>query len=335
MIYNRTGRYDRAVAEAQEARRSPGPSISAVEPAFAFRALGRDVDARRTAEEAVQLGVETTPTRRLLYQLGFAAGDGSAAAHLAWAKSKPREFDLVSAEAQAAAFEGRLREAAGLYQRAIDIALARELSGTAPGYAAHLRPRLFYRDPHAPADHIKRVIAGSDADTESPGTVPRFRAAAALDWRAWSRRRNHSSAMPTAVIRTSTFVHTVCVADDARGCRAFKGRVAEAITALRNATPTELGTVAGLVPFYLRGEAHLMKREYSEAIRQYESILQHRGVDPLSPVVPLAHLGIARAQARSGDRDAARRAYEALFDLEVGGRGLPLVAARAEYAALK
>jgi hypothetical protein len=80
-----------------------------------------------------------------------------------------------------------------------------------------------------------------------------------------------------------------------------------------------------------------MKREYADAIRQYESILQHRGIDPFSPVVPLAHLGIARARARSGDSTASRQAYEALFAIwePADADFPPLLAARAEYAALK
>lgn len=339
VIYNRTGRYDRAVAEAQEAlRRSPGHPFPLSNLAFAFRALGRDADARRTAEEAVKLGVETTPTRRLLYQLGLVAGDGSAAAHLAWAKSKPREFDLVSAEAQAAAFEGRLRDAGTLYQHAIDIALARGLSGTASGYAAHLAwTEALYRDPHAPADHIKRVIARSDAETESPGTIPRFRAAAAFGLAGMVEEAHSLINVAERHYPESTFVHTVLVPTTRATIALFKGRPAEAINALQEATPTELGTVAGLVPFYLRGEAHLMKREYSEAIRQYEAVLQHRGIDPLSPVVPLAHLGIARAQARSGDKNAARQAYDTLFVMwkAADANFPPLLAARAEYAALK
>ena len=339
VIYNRTGRYDRAVAEAQEAlRRSPGHPFPLSNAAFAFRALGRDTDARKAAQEAVKLGVETTPTRRLLYQLGVVAGDGSAAAHLAWAKGKPREFDLVSAEAQNAAFEGRLHDAGTLYQRAIDLALARGLSGTASGYAAHLAwTEALYRDPHAPADHIKRVIARSDADTESPGTVPRFRAAAAFGLAGMTDEAQSLISDADRRYPDSTFVHTVLMPTTRAAVALFKGRAAEAIAALRNATPTELGTVAGLVPFYLRGEAHLMKREYSEAIRQYESILQHRGVDPLSPVVPLAHLGVARAQARSGDSHRARQAYEALFAIwkSADADFPPLLAARAEYSALK
>ncbi len=182
LIYNRLGRYDRAIAEAHEAlRRSPGHPFPLSNLAFAFRSLGRDEEARRIAEQAVTLGVETTPTRRLLYQIGLVAGDGSAATHLAWARSKPREFDLVSAEAQAAAFGGRLHEAAALYQRATDIAIARGLRGTASGYAAHLAwTEALYRDPSAPTDHIKRVITRIDAESDAPGTVPRFRAAAAF-----------------------------------------------------------------------------------------------------------------------------------------------------------
>ena len=339
VIYNRTGRYDRAVAEAQEAlRRSPGHPFPLSNLAFAFRALGRDADARRTAEEAVKLGVETTPTRRLLYQLGLVAGDGSAAAHLTWAKSKPREFDLVSAEAQAAAFEGRLRDAGTLYQHAIDIALARGLSGTASGYAAHLAwTEALYRDPHAPADHIKRVIARSDAETESPGTIPRFRAAAAFGLAGMVEEAHSLINVAERHYPESTFVHTVLVPTTRAAIALFKARPADAINALQEATPTELGTVAGLVPFYLRGEAHLMKGEYSEAIRQYEAVLQHRGIDPLSPVVPLAHLGIARAQAQSGDKGAARQAYDTLFAMwkAADAKFPPLLAARAEYAALK
>jgi hypothetical protein len=53
-------------------------------------------------------------------------------------------------------------------------------------------------------------------------------------------------------------------------------------------------------------------------------------------MVPLAHLGIARAETRAGDLAAARRAYEALFTIWAHADAdlPPLVAARAEYARL-
>ena len=67
--------------------------------------------------------------------------------------------------------------------------------------------------------------------------------------------------------------------------------------------PTEAGTVAGLLPFYLRGEAYLQKQSHTEAGHQFERILKLRGVDPMSPIVALAHLGLARARAGAGDAD--------------------------------
>ncbi|HET7216472.1 MAG TPA: protein kinase, partial [Vicinamibacterales bacterium] len=181
LIYNRTGDYEKAIAEAQEAlRRSPGHPFPLSNLAFAYRALGRDAEARATALESVKLGVETTPTRRLLYQLGIVANDGSAAQHVDWAKGRPREFDLVSARAQTAAFQGRLHEAVDLYERAVDMALARGLQGTASGYAAHLAwTEALFSGAAGMRERVQRITHRVDADADAPGTVPRFRAAVA------------------------------------------------------------------------------------------------------------------------------------------------------------
>nr|MBA2353380.1 protein kinase [Acidobacteriota bacterium] len=82
VVYNRLGQYARAVDEAREAlRRSPGHSFALSNLTVAYRGLGRYDEARQAAQQAVDLGVETTPTRRLLYQLAILARDPSAAAH--------------------------------------------------------------------------------------------------------------------------------------------------------------------------------------------------------------------------------------------------------------
>ena len=339
LIYNRMGRYDRAVAESQEAlRRSPGHPFPLSNLAFAYRALGRYEESRRTASEAVKLGVETTPTRRLLYQIGLVLGDGTAAAHLAWAKNKPREFDLVSAQAQAAAYHGRLGEAVELYQRASDSAMARGLSGTASGYAAHLAwaQALFLR-PDASGDHIRAVLGRIENESDTPGTVPRFRASAAYALAGMSGEAQALMGRAQQRYPDSTFVRTVFVPTTRAAIALQRHQPDQAIEALQAAASTEHGTVAGLVPFYLRGEALLQKRAYAEAAQQYALILEHRGVDPLSPVVALAHLGLARARAGAGDTAGARKAYEELFTIWKGADAdlPPLQAARAEHESLK
>lgn len=337
LIYNRLGEYARAVVEAQEAlRRSPGHPFALSNLAFAYRALGKYDDARRTAGEAVKLGVETTPTRRLLYQLGVATGDGSAATHLAWAKNRPREFDLVSAQAQAAAFQGRLRDATELYERAVDMARARELDGTASGYAAHLAwTQALYLPREEAAERVRREVGRMSTEADAPGTIPRFRTGTALGLCGLSADAHALLSQAQGRYPESTFITGVLIPSTRAAIALGQGRPADAVEALRAARATELGSVAGLVPLYLRGEA-LLRQGSAEAIQEYERLLAHRGVDPLSPVVPLAHLGIARAKARSGDVEGSRRAYDELFAIwERADPDLPvMLAARAEYARL-
>jgi serine/threonine protein kinase/tetratricopeptide (TPR) repeat protein len=338
VIHNRVGRYERAVEEAQEAlRRSPGHPFPLSNLSIAYRALGRYADARQTGEEAVKLGVETTPTRRLLYQIGVLTGDGSAATHLAWAKDRPREFDLVSAQAQVAAYEGRAKDAGEWFRRASEMAIARNLRGTASGYAAQLAwTEALYRTGADATARVRRTLTSNDSDTDGPGTIPRFRAAAALAITGLGAEAIPIVAQGEQRYPESTFVRTVLRPVTRAAIALRQQKPDEAIEILRAAEPTELGTVAALVPPYLRGEAFLQRSAYVEAIREYRKVLQHRGVDPFAPTVPLSQLGVARAYARNGDVGNSRRAYEELFNIwkNADADFAPLRAARAEYARL-
>jgi tetratricopeptide (TPR) repeat protein len=318
-------------------RRSPGHPFPLSNLAIAYRSMGRYEDARKVGEEAVTLKVATTPTRRLLYQLGILAGDGSADAHLAWAKDRPREFDLVSAEAQVAAYHGRLKQAGELYRRAIDMALARGLRGTASGYAAQLAwTEALYRDAEQGGEAVRRTLALVRTDAEGPGTIPRFRAAAALAATGSSAEALPLLSRAEESYPEATFVRTVLGPVTRAAAALHRHRADEALSALEASVPTELGTVAGLVPPYLRAEALVQKGSFAEAAKEYQKVLDHRGVDPFAPMVPLAHLGIARAHARSGNDAASRRAYEELFTIwkSADDELAPAAAARAEYARL-
>jgi eukaryotic-like serine/threonine-protein kinase len=338
LIHHRMGRHERAVEEAREAlRRSPGHPFALSNLAIAYRSLGKYDEARKVGREAVALKVETTPTRRLLYQLGALANDGTAAEHLQWAKDRPREFDLVSAHAQVAAYEGRLHEADELYRRAVDMAVARELQGTASGYAAQLAwtDGLLGDAAHA-SDSVRRALALVAEAAEGPGTIPRFRAAAALAITGQGAEGLKLVTRAETDYPEATFVRTV-LAPITRAAIAIRAQKPdEAIDALQPATQTELGTIAGLVPSYLRAEAFMQKGSTADAVKEYQKIVDHRGVDPFAPMLPLAHLGLARAQARLGNADAGRRAYEELFEIwkRADADFAPLAAARAEYARL-
>ncbi len=337
LTHNRMGRYDRAEAAAREAlRRSPGHPFPLSNLAFAYRSMGRYAEARKVAEEAVALGVVTSPTRRLLYQIGIIDGDGSAEAQVAWGRDRPREFDIVSAQADVAAFAGRMRQATDLYRRAADIATARGLKGTAFGYTAHLVwTEALYRPPRDAAAVVRQVTA--DMASQPVASVPRFRAAAALGLAGFTSEAQAIVSGAQQRYPHSTFVRTVLSPVTYAAIALRRQRPDAAIETLRAAIPTELGTVAGLVPVYLRAEAFRQKALWPEAIGEFEKVIQHRGVDPFAPVLPMAHLGLARARARLGDVAGSRKAYEELFAIWRGADAdfAPLAAARAEYDRLR
>ena len=338
LIHHRMGRHAEAVAEAEEAlRRAPDHPFPLSNMTIAYRAMGRYADAQRVGNHAVQIGVATTPTRRTLYLIGVLTGDGSAAQHLQGAQDTPREFDLVSAQAQVAAYDGRLRESRELYRRAIDMALARGLRGTASGYSAQLAWNdALYGDGDKAAPGVMEVLSAGGYTADGPGTIPRFRAAAAL------ARVGHDAEALALVTQaehdypSATFVRTLLAPATRAAIALHRRRPADALEVLDIAQPTELGTVSGLVPPYLRGEAYLQMGEPAKAVAEFEKVTANRGVDPFATVVPLAQLGIARAQAQAGDLAVARRAYEDLFATWQGADpDLRLLAtARAEYARL-
>ncbi len=315
LTYNRMGLYEQAVAEAHEAlRRSPRHPFPISNLASAYRSLGRYGEARQVAEEAVTLGIETSPTRRLLYHVGVLARDGSAAAHVAWGRDRPREFDIVSAQADVAAFEGRLHEAQELYRRAADIATARGLKGTASGFTAHLAwTEALSRPPRAAAVEVRRVLASVDTESDGTATMPRFRAAAALGLVGLVGDAHALVGRAERRYPEATFVRTVLSPVTLASIALYERRPDAAIDALKASSRTELGTVAGLVPGYLRAEAFRQKGRLTEAAGEYERILQHRGVDPFAAVIPMAQLGLARTRTRLGDAAGSRTACEDLL----------------------
>ncbi len=116
-----------------------------------------------------------------------------------------------------------------------------------------------------------------------------------------------------------------------------RGNPAEAIELVQSAAPYELGGGGGLAAIYVRGQAYLSAGRGVEAAAEFQKILDHRGVDPLSILSPLARLGLARAHALAGDEAGARRAYQDFLALwKDADPDIPILQeAKAEYAKLQ
>jgi eukaryotic-like serine/threonine-protein kinase len=120
------------------------------------------------------------------------------------------------------------------------------------------------------------------------------------------------------------------------------GDAARAVTALQAAAPYELGEfndvfTFGLYPVYLRGEAYLAAKQGAEATGEFQKVLDHPGVAGYEPIGAMAHLGLGRAYALSGDSAKAKNSYREFFALWADADAdVPvLVQAKAENAKLQ
>jgi tetratricopeptide (TPR) repeat protein len=104
-----------------------------------------------------------------------------------------------------------------------------------------------------------------------------------------------------------------------------RGNFDHAIALLEPLRRYDLGSVFGYQSLYLRGLAYLGKRDPAAASREFQAIIDHRGVSPWSPNWALARLGLARARSFQGDTAGARSAYEQLLILwKDGDPALPI-----------
>lgn len=333
-IHNFLGRFERAVEEGQEAvRRNHSHGFGYSNLAFAYRGLGRFDEARQTADRAVELRIETLPTRRLLFQLAVLAGDEEAAARqLDWARGNSREFDMVGVRAQVAGCAGGVREARRLYEETARMAERANLPNVATGHLAwSTAMEQVYGYTNRAAQGARRILARKpsyDHNLRAALTLAETGSAAEAEEIAGELARDN----PEHTYITSVLVPMVRAAVELR-----RRRPERAIEHLRVAAPYELGFVAALGPVYLRAQAYLMQRSGLQAAEEFQRILDHRGVDPFSPLYAVAPLGLARARAMAGDAAGSREAYEQfLAQWADADSDIPvLLEARREYARLK
>jgi len=84
----------------------------------------------------------------------------------------------------------------------------------------------------------------------------------------------------------------------------------------------------------LLGQAYLETKAPDEAAAEFRKILANRGVDGLSPLYPLAYLGLARTLYMQGKLRESRAAFEKFFTFwRNADADLPVLQdARREYA---
>ncbi len=325
------GQPEKAVKAAQEAIRmgSTGAATRA-NLSLGLVRLDRFQEAKDVAERASREGLDSYLLRAMRFQIAYLNRDEAAIKRLfdeTEQKSGP-QFSLEM-QVEAAAFEGRLRQSQELGRRLADMVesggnaeLALLYRSSASRYAALLGDCTPARSLHPP----KNVADLDNELIENVATGLALCNGAGAETIAMDALK----AYPKSTVmngQTIPIIRATIALQHGNGQAALEvlepARRYDAASAFR--TP------------YLRGLAYLNLKSSALAMAEFQSILDHRGQEPLSPLYPLAHLGLARAAVMAGDAAKARKAYQEFLALWKGAdTDIPILQqAKAEYGKLK
>ena len=333
VLLYRLGDFQASVLQAEEARRrNPEHAFPFSSLAHARRGQGRYAEARAVAEQAIAQKLETVPMRRVLYQVALLLGDPVAAQQqVEWASSRQRGFDIVGAQAQQAAFHGRLDEARGLFNQVLAATAEQRFTQVASGYLAWsaVTEALL-------GDRTRALAQAREVARTATAPEPALRAAMALALAGVADEAAAVVEQRRKVRPSDTFLQVAYLPPARAAIALARNHPAEAVEALRPAAPYQFGFIAALTPTYLEGRAYAQAGAHTEAARMFRLVVEHRGTDPFSPLLPAAQLGLARALAAAGDRQGSRQAYETLRGWWANAdEDMPLAPQlAAEYAAL-
>jgi Flp pilus assembly protein TadD len=293
-------------------------------------ALNRFDQAAALLEEAAAQGIDVSSGPRTAYLLAFLKGDEQAATREIEALRRTHALSSSMLEARTSAFSGKTQAAHALYQRGVKSAVGEQLHEVAAQWTME------DAELHAivgDCDQTRREVAGGLELNRDNYTLERAGRALALcgDNEASRLSDELRARFPNATL-TARLQVPVIAAAQAVNRRDF----ARAIQLLDEVKPYDHAPAAEFWPSYLRGEAYLGLKNAASASGQFQSIVEHRGEAPTSPLYALAHVGAARAAAMSGDTVRARASYESFFALWKGTDVSRLIdETRREYARLQ
>jgi DNA-binding winged helix-turn-helix (wHTH) protein/tetratricopeptide (TPR) repeat protein len=328
--YTQIGQYGPAIAAGQQALRlEPNRAINSSVLARALTRANRFDEARAVGAQAIQRHIDSSGLHATLYDLAAVSHDSNALAQEAhWAAAhnngwygwyfpflqgvaaegagKHRLADQLFHSSWEAAERENLEEAASdilIYQAAVEVSF---------GLQAAARTTLAITRNTAKDSPDLAIVEAQLGDLT---TANKFIAAHGPDSHPGTLMANVD--LPRVRARLAL----------------ARGNALEAIAALESAVPFEMANYT--VPSD-RAEAWMAANRPDMAITEYRKILSNPGVDPNSPLYPLAHLGTARAFAHENKIPESRAEYERFFAAwKDADQDLPILKqAHAEYAKL-
>jgi len=331
--YNLLGQYDDSLTECREALRlSPNNATAQSNYVEGFIRLNRFDEARQVLEQTLGKNPDRTVYHLYSFEVAFLLGDqDTLKKDLEWFSKRPAQTDFADGQARIASFYGQWHKAQDLNNRSAELLISQERKENAAQneIGSSFTAAVLGRCPQA-TEGVKRGVALSRDRISLAGgafTLAYCNGSAAQPMLDELQKR-----YPKDTITIAIMVPMARAAMEMN-----RGNDAQAIEVLQSASRYELGAVVGFLMTYLRGQLYLRQKSGKEATVEFQKILDHQGVDPTSPLYPLAHLGLARSAILSGDTAKARKEYQDFLALwKDADADLPiLIEAKKEYEQLK
>ncbi len=332
--YQLMGRYDEAVKESLEAVRLSPNNMNAKDNLVAsFIGVGRLDEAEQAEREAQQINADALSAHANNFLFAYLRRDQAAMDREAeWAKGKPEESEVTMIRSFAALSYGKVKEARELQKRSLELLKQQDRAEAATTALLTMAAHLELLGKCDEAKSNAKTALGLLRGQKSLAMAAFVYAACGDQSQAQSLLNDARAAYPK-----NTAINLMVAPIIASAAERSRGNVSQAIQLLEPVRSYQFGIVIGASTAYLRGQLYLQQHMGKEAAAEFQSIIDRPGCDYLSPAHTLAHLGLARAAAISGDTAAARKSYQDFFALwKDADSDLPVLAqARKEYAELK
>ncbi len=337
VIYQNLGDYDKSLAATlQSMKLSPGDGIGYGNLVLSYTLVNRLDEARATAQEAQAHNMDSPSIHISLYGIDFLQHDGAGMEReAAGLMGKPGAEDvMLDAESNTAAYAGQFAKARELTRRASDSAQRADEKETTAGYEteAAVREALVGNMSLAKQQAQTAFALSTGRDVEAVAAI-------ALGLAGDSTQATRLSQDLAKRFPESTIVQIEYLPMIRAGDSLGSSNPTRAIEVLAAAAPYEHGAISSVTfyPVYLRGEAYVATHQGSAAAAEFQKILDHPEVVQNELIGALAHLGLARAYALSGDAAKARGAYQDFLALwRDADTDIPILKeAKAEYAKLQ
>ena len=322
----------------QGLRLNPNATITYDNLATSYFALNRFDEAKAVLDQGLGHGIAPESLAGDYYALAFLRNDEEGMQRqFALAMGKPGYEDiLLSTQAETEAHYGRLKKAREYSQRAVESAQRNATGEVAAAWAVSEA----FREAEFGNFALARQAASRALQLAPHGRYVQAIAALVLTRAGDAAQAQKIADELAKSFPQDTIVNFYWLPAIHASIELNRHNPSGAVEHLTAAQPYELGdpapTVGPLSPIYFRGYAYIAAGHSQEAAKEFQRIIDHRGIVQNSPIGALAHLGLARAYALQGDNGKARVAYQDFFSLwKDADPDIPiLIAAKAEYAKL-